>query len=281
MTIAAMGVAGQELGQRLVGAQQSSTRLINREDAEGTAKLIQSLGDRIAAFIIEPVLGSGTLPVSSEVIATILAEREKHGYLVVADEVATGFGRTGPMFASDLWAERPDLLIASKALTNGTIAASALLWSPRLVTLHEDSGIPLYHAETQAGSPIPSAAIVATITEYQRLDALGQGRRTGAALEAWLNHVAGLLPGTAHEGVGCFRSLRLREADGGEVGSQRITAITEAIRRAGATVYPGPSAIQLVPALTYDPALLERHLGIVEDVLLTALAGSARRGRAA
>jgi adenosylmethionine-8-amino-7-oxononanoate aminotransferase len=267
MTLAAMGIAGQDLGQRLAGVQQTDTRLIDSDGASSMTSLIEASGQRIAAVIIEPVLGSGTRPVSEEVIKAVLDGRRQHDYIVIADEVATGFGRTGPMFASDLWPASPDILITSKALTNGTMAASALLWSQRLVEIFDQADIPLFHAETQAGSPIPSAAILATIAEHRRLDVLRQGHRTSTALEAWLDHMTADLPGSRHFGVGCFRTLQLVDTSGNSMTPARVAKLVETCRRAGATVYPGPSGIQFVPALTYDPQEFERYLGIIEDTL--------------
>jgi adenosylmethionine-8-amino-7-oxononanoate aminotransferase len=276
MTLSAMSVAGQDLGQRLLGVAQDTTRMVDRDDAAGFARLADSLGERIAAVIVEPVLGSGTLPVSRELIAEILAQRARHGYLVIADEVATGFGRTGPMFASDLWPASPDLLIASKALTNGTVAASAILWSRDLADLHDCLDVPLYHAETQAGTPASCAAILATIEEYRRKDALARATRTEAALVRWLDHMTGLLPGVTQEGAGCFRSLHLRHHDATTLDAQEIQGIVEATRIAGAVIYPGPSCIQLIPALTYEPIQLERLLDITGHVLTHHLATTAK-----
>ncbi|MDR1295404.1 MAG: aminotransferase class III-fold pyridoxal phosphate-dependent enzyme [Bifidobacteriaceae bacterium] len=272
MTLAAMSAAGQDLGQRLAGARQDATRTVGHDDVQGFTRLVDSLGPRIAAVIVEPVLGSGTLPVSSELIAEICRRRDTDGYVLIADEVATGFGRTGPMFASDLWPAAPDLLIASKALTNGTVAASAIMWSPALVNLYEQTDLPLYHAETQAGTPASCAAIMATIEEYHRLKALEQAARTAQTLDDWLDGITRELPGSSATGRGCFRSLHLRSSNGEELTGQEVMALTEMSRQAGATVYPGPSCLQLVPALTYDCAQLNRLLETVGEIVTSRLA---------
>jgi adenosylmethionine-8-amino-7-oxononanoate aminotransferase len=271
MTLAAMGVAGQDIGQRFLRVRQSDTRLIDYNDAVGVRSFIESFGDRIAGFIIEPVLGSGTLPISPDVISIILTERNRYGYVVIADEVATGFGRTGPMFASDRWPEAPDVLIVSKALTNGTMAASGILLSPQLTELQKEFNMPIFHAETQAGSSIASAAITATIKEYKRLEVLQRSEKVTEMLDLWLRHMAKVMPGAVSHGQGCFRSLHLRDDEGCELTSVEITKLVESSRRAGATIYPGPSAIQFIPALIYEPVLLQRYLEIVEDTLTVKL----------
>ncbi|MEY9211669.1 aminotransferase class III-fold pyridoxal phosphate-dependent enzyme [Thermobifida halotolerans] len=91
--------------------------------------------------------------------------------------VATGFGRTGPYFAGQEWPEPPDILLASKGLTNGTCAAAAVVASTEVLSVFTRADASLVHAETQAGSPSTCAAITAVTGEMERLDALQNGKR--------------------------------------------------------------------------------------------------------
>lgn len=267
MTLSAMAVGGQELGQRMHSVNQGHVRFVGPNDADGFVHLVELLGDRICAVIVEPVLGSGTICVSEELIMSILRYREKYGYLVIADEVATGFWRTGPLFVSDQWPSAPDLLILSKALTNGSVAASAILLGGRVNERHLLSDVPLYHAETQAGTPTSCAAISATITEFREQGAQAKAAKTADTLGLWLDHLLRDYPSCWATGRGCFRSIHLRTSEGETVSGDMVMSIVEAVRTSGATVYPGPSAIQFVPALNYDPVTFERYLEVVDGAL--------------
>jgi adenosylmethionine-8-amino-7-oxononanoate aminotransferase/SAM-dependent methyltransferase len=268
MTFGAHGLAGEDLGQAAYGIDQRLVRHVHHADPREITRLLRAQGDSIAAVVLEPMLGSGAHVVAPEVVDVVLRGREEHNYLVVADEVATGFGRTGPMFASHGWTAQPDLLVTSKGLTNGTCAASAVLWSPRVSESFDRSDAILIHGETQAGAPPSCAAIEATIAEFARLDALRSGRRVAARLDRWLDELAAETSAVAAvRGAGCFRAIELREPDGAAFGAERIEQVVTGCKAAGAIVHPGPSAIQLIPALTYDEDDIDRLLDRVAATL--------------
>ncbi|MET3367493.1 UNVERIFIED_CONTAM: 4-aminobutyrate aminotransferase-like enzyme [Jeotgalibacillus campisalis] len=92
-------------------------------------KLIVGLKGRIAGVIAEPVLGSGAEAVPDDFIASLQQHRQDHGFLLVADEVATGFARVGGWFASDEWVQRPDVIVNTlyKQVAPGIHEARALV----------------------------------------------------------------------------------------------------------------------------------------------------------
>jgi adenosylmethionine-8-amino-7-oxononanoate aminotransferase len=198
------------------------------------------------------VLGSGTVPLSARYVDELLALRDRYGFLLVADEVATGFGRTGEFLASQRWSAPPDLLLLSKGLTNGTCAASAVVVSHAVATAFADADSMLAHAETQGGTALTCAAILATLSEMERLGAVANARRISARLDAALADPTALHPLiVAATGLGCFRSLRITAPNGADLLPADVGRLVTAIRGAGAIVHPGPGGIQLVPALTY------------------------------
>jgi len=268
MTFGAHGLTGEDLGQAQYAIDQRLVRHVDHADPTEIVRLLGAQGDSIAAIVLEPLLGSGAHVVAPAVIEAILRGREDHGYLVVADEVATGFGRTGPMFASQHWSAQPDLLVTSKGLTNGACAASAILWARRVSETFDHADAVLVHGETQAGTPPSCAAIEATIAQFAELDALANGRRVAARLDIWLGELAAQAPAVAHvRGAGCFRAIELREPDGTPFGVERVESVAADCRNAGATVHPGPTAVQLIPALTYQEADLDRLLDRVGGTL--------------
>lgn len=247
-------VTGEDLGQRLYGVDQRLVRHVAPNDLQGLSALLDQCGEQLAGLILEPVLGTGCIPLTAEFVAAVLAGRSEYGYLVVADEVATGFGRTGPMFASDLWPEAPDIMVVSKGLTNGTCAAAAVLVNARIASTFWDAGPAgvLGHGETQAGTPPTCAAISATINEFHRLDALAAGARVALWLRADLDPLVGdhALARTV-TGRGLFLGLHLNGRDGQPMAQADVPDVVSAVRSAGAIVHPGLRGIQLVPALTY------------------------------
>ncbi|MEV0623728.1 daptide-type RiPP biosynthesis aminotransferase [Nonomuraea sp. NPDC050404] len=253
MTFGAFALTGDDFGQRLYGVDQRLVRHVTPNDTGELTRLLERQGGQVAAVVVEPVLGSGAVPLTGEYLAELSRLRREHGFLLVADEVATGFGRTGSFFASQSWPEPPDLLLASKGLTNGVGAAAVVVASRRVADVFTDAGAVLSHAETQAGTAVTCAAILATIDEMRRLDAVALGRRVSDRLDgelADLRHP--MVAGTT--GVGCFRGIRLRTPDGAELPQAEVPAVVAAVRRAGAIVHPGINGVQLVPALTYSAA---------------------------
>lgn len=252
LTFGGFALTGEDLGQTLYGVDRRLVRHVTANDGADLAALLERSGPQVAAVVVEPVLGSGTVPLTDEFVADLLHWRRQCGFLLVADEVATGFGRTGPFLASETWPEPPDLVILSKGLTNGTGAAAAVLVPGPIAAEFDRADALLTHAETQAGTPITGAAVLATLSEFERLDALDAGARVaaqlGAALDRWAADHERIVEVT---GRGCFRSLRLVTPAGEPIPATDVPRLVAEIRRAGAIVHPGPQGIQLVPALTY------------------------------
>ncbi|MCJ0871791.1 daptide-type RiPP biosynthesis aminotransferase [Streptomyces sp. AP-93] len=258
LTFGGFALTGENLGQQLYGVDQRLVRHVTPNDPADIEKLMRAQGSQIAAVVIEPVLGSGAVPLTDEYLQTLFRLREEHGFLLAADEVATGFGRTGSMFASQLWPERPDLLVTSKGLTNGTCAAAAVIVSRTIADAFREADATLTHGETQAGTPVTCAAIIATIEEMRRLDAVSRGRRAAETLGAHLDRLVAEHPlFDSHDGRGLFRSLRLLTADGEPLPQARVLDLIAAIRAAGAIVHAGVHGIQIMPPLTATDAEID------------------------
>lgn len=261
-TMGAMALTGEDLGQRAYAVDTRLVRHVDHRCPQELRALLAREGDRVAAVVIEPVQGSGTFVVGEDFLAVVDEGRREHGYLVVADEVATGFGRTGRMFASQGWNEQPDLLITSKGLTNGTQAASAVLMSHRVSQVLDESDSPFMHGETQAGAPAACAAILATIDAFREDEVLNRGAQVAARLDALLQDLVAQT-GATITGKGCFRSLGLPDLDG-----QGASELVSRCRQAGVIVQPGPSCIQLVPSLVYAEDQLNSLLDRIGSAVL-------------
>ncbi|MEU7237950.1 daptide-type RiPP biosynthesis aminotransferase [Streptomyces chrestomyceticus] len=278
LTYGSFGLTGENLGQQLYGVDQRLIRHVTPNDPGDVAELMRRQGSQVAAVVVEPVLGSGAVPLTREYVAELLRLRREHGFLLVADEVATGFGRTGSFFASQEWAGHPDLLIASKGLTNGTSAAAVVVAARSVAAAFEDDSAVLTHGETQAGTPVTCATILATISEMRRLDAVAMGKRLAARLDTALAELLATHPlVAATTGLGCFRSLRLLRADGSPLPQSEVPDLVAAIRRAGAIVHPGVNGVQLFPALTYTEQDLAELLECIQAGLNAHVAGTGMR----
>ncbi|WP_328749160.1 aminotransferase class III-fold pyridoxal phosphate-dependent enzyme [Streptomyces sp. NBC_00285] len=252
LTFGGFALTGENLGQSVYGVDQRLVRHVSPNSVEEIAQLAAQQGSRIAAVVVEPVLGSGAVPLTPEYVQALLELRDRHGFLLVADEVATGFGRTGDFFASQRWPAPPDLLITSKGLTNGTHAAAAVLLPRALAEPFDAAGDVFVHGETQAGTPVTCAAILATVEEMRRLDAVASARRLSAVLDERLADLVAtepLVSGTT--GIGCFRSIRLSTPGGEPLPQQEVPQVVAAIREAGAIVHPSVNGVQILPALVY------------------------------
>lgn len=253
LTYGSFSLTGEDLGQRLYGVDQKLIRHIGHNSVDELSQLMSLQGDRIAAVIIEPVLGTGAHPVPHDLIEALFSYRDQYGFLVVADEVATGFGRTGPMFASSEWTQSPDILVSSKGLTNGTCAAAAVLTSGAIADDFTTSGSTFTHGETQAGTPATAAAILATLAEFKRTEALTHAIRVSKKIDSSLKGIKASNDFISeYRGVGCFRAIEVLGMDEKPISGGQIKRLVSSIRREGANVYPGPSGIQIIPSLLYS-----------------------------
>ncbi|PWJ17056.1 aminotransferase class III-fold pyridoxal phosphate-dependent enzyme [Jannaschia seohaensis] len=154
--------------------------------AELEALIAREGPETIAAFVGEPVLGTGgIIPPPEGYWARVQALLAEHDILLIADEVVTGFGRTGQMFGSDLYGLRPDFMTIAKGLTSAYAPLSGSILSQRvfdvLMTGADDFG-PLAHGWTYSAHPIGAAAGIATLDLVDRLGLVENAGETGAYL---------------------------------------------------------------------------------------------------
>lgn len=164
--------------------------------------------DTIAAFIMEPVLGAGGIMVPHESFMPLMrAICDRHGILLIADEVITAFGRTGAWTGSRLWNVKPDLMSTAKAITNGYYPFGAVMISDRIAEAFESNRNAvgsIGHGYTYSGHPVGAAAALATLKETRRLDVAANAGARGTELMAGLRALQG-----KHELIGDVRGQGL------------------------------------------------------------------------
>ena len=155
---------------------------------------IEAIGpERVAAFYVEPIQGSGGILVPPP--GWLKAMRDvclEYGVIFIADEVITGFGRTGPLFACEEEGIVPDLMTVAKGLTSGYVPMGAVFMSDRFYqTIAEGAGIKAVgHGFTYSAHPV-SAAVALEVLKLYEGGLLENGRRMGARLQAGLASLAG------------------------------------------------------------------------------------------
>ncbi|MBT2558152.1 adenosylmethionine--8-amino-7-oxononanoate transaminase [Hymenobacter sp. ISL-91] len=149
----------------------------------------------VAGFIFEPlVLGTaGMVLYEPEVLSEMLRRCHAAGVLAIADEVMTGFGRTGPLFASSLLTEQPDLMCFSKGLTGGTLAMGLTTCAAPIYNafLSDDKMRALFHGHSYTANPVACAAALASLELTRTDECTHQRQRIGAAHAAFKIEVEG------------------------------------------------------------------------------------------
>jgi adenosylmethionine-8-amino-7-oxononanoate aminotransferase len=150
----------------------------------------------VAAVLIEPMLqGAGGMVVwPSEFLAGVRRLCDRYGTLLIADEVLTGFGRTGRMFASEHGAVSPDIVCLSKALTAGYLPLGATVTTERIYEafLSDDRRKTFFHGHSFTANPLACAVALASLELFREHDVLGRVQRLESRLRAGLMPLAEL-----------------------------------------------------------------------------------------
>ena len=207
--------------------------------------LADHVGPDTAAILLEPVQGEGGVhPLGAETLANARALAERHGALLIFDEVQTGVGRCGAFFAWERYGVKPDALTLAKGLANG-LPIGAFLVSHDAPTAFE----PGDHASTFGGNPVPCAAACAVVDTIDD-DLLARVRDLS-------DRFAGALPNV--RGLGLLLAVEL-DAPAGPV--------VEAALAHGLVIgTAGPTTLRLTPPLTLTDEEAEQAIAILKEVL--------------
>ncbi len=171
--------------------------------------LLHEKADTVAALLIEPVVGSnGVILYPDGYLARLRQLTERHGILLVFDEVMTGFGRTGAAFASQRLGVTPDLMTIAKGVTSAYIPLGGVMVKESLAKAFDGRAFPCGH--TYAGHPMAVAAGLATLDAYRDEGLLDRGRALEPILREGLGKLAAKhdIVGEAR-GLGAFFALEL------------------------------------------------------------------------
>ncbi len=155
--------------------------------ADKLEDVLAAEGHRVAAVITEPLVqgAAGMITAPDGHLRRLREICDRHGVLLIVDEVATGFGRTGEMFASDLEGVRPDLMAVGKGLTGGYLPMSATLATEEIFEAFlgpVDSGRTLFHGHSYAGNPAAAAAAAENLRLVVDEDLVGMSQALATVL---------------------------------------------------------------------------------------------------
>jgi len=230
----------------------------------------------VAAIIVEPVQGEGGFyPAPSEFMQALRVKCDEHGIVMIADEIQTGFGRTGKFFASEYAGVEPDLLTVAKGVAGG-FPLAAVVGKAEIM----DAPLPGGLGGTYGGSPIGCAAALAVIDVIEEEGLVERANEIGARFGQRLSALKDKWPNT----IGAIRSDRgamiaVELVEDGDVAKPAAdltkTVVGTAYENGLVLLSCGVNGnvVRFLPALTISDELIDEGLDILESCLETALAG--------
>jgi taurine--2-oxoglutarate transaminase len=233
--------------------------------------------ENVAAIILEGVTGTTGLIIPPDDYWPRMREIcDKYDILLIADEVMSGFGRTGEWFAVNHWDVVPDVMTMAKGITAGYVPLGAVIVSKAIADYFEAKPLPM--GLTYSGHPVSTAAAVATIEVYREEKLLENAKAMGAVLKEGLEELRAKHPSVGDvRSVGLFAVLELvkdREtkeplapwnAKPQEMGI--MAKVPGALRERGMYTFTKWNWIFVVPPLCINEAELHDGLGILDEVL--------------
>jgi beta-alanine--pyruvate transaminase len=236
------------------------------EELEGLVALHDA--SNIAAVIVEPLAGStGVLLPPRGYLQRLREICDRHGILLIFDEVITGFGRTGSAFAAQEFGVRPDMITLAKGLTNGCIPMGGVLLSKAIYEafMQGPDGIELFHGYTYSAHPAACAAGLATLGLYEREGLLTRAASLGKYWEDAAHALRGLPHVIDVRNYGLILGLEL-EPIPGKVGTRGYEVFTRCFER-GVLVRQTGDVIALSPPLIVEKAQIDQIFGTLSEVL--------------
>ena len=268
-TLATMTICDPEEGMHSLfsGVMPAQHVVALPRDAASEAALDALLAERgheIAALIVEPrIQGAGGMLIHGDaVLRTLRQLADRHGVLLIFDEIFTGFGRTGDLFVCEGAGVVPDIVTLSKALTGGTLPLSAAIASRRVFEAFwsDDAGAALMHGPTYMANPLACAAANASLDLFES----GEWKAEVARISAGL--AEGLEPCRTAPGVVDVRTL-------GAIGVVEFEtpvdagALSQRFAELGCWIRPMGKVVYLTPPFVTSDAELAQLTGAIRTVL--------------
>jgi adenosylmethionine-8-amino-7-oxononanoate aminotransferase len=236
----------------------------NPVSAAALDKLLEDRNDTIAAIIVEPIVqGAGGMKFhDAGALRYLRTLADKHNVLLIFDEVFTGFGRTGTMFAYEQADVAPDIIALSKALTGGTLPLAATVATEKIFAAFwsDDSAKALMYGPTYMANALGCAAANASLDLFEREPRLQQVAGLAGAMERGLASCRDLKSVKDVRVKGAVGAVELRRIDDLDAMRMRFIELGVFIRPIGDVIY-------LTPAFTISPEELQALINAVIKVV--------------
>ena len=276
-TVGSVSVGGIDLFHSMYRPLLFDTLKAGPGDVDELEFVLSGYPGEVAAVIVEPLVqgAAGMIMQPDGYLAAVRQLCDEHGVLLICDEVATGFGRTGRMFACEHEGVTPDLLCVAKGLTGGYMPLAATLATEEIYEgflgeFHDFRTF--FHGHTYTGNPLACAAALATLDVFERERTLERLQPKIALLERLLGEVAALPS---------VREVRQRgfmvgiELEGFPLEARMGHRVTLEARARGAIVRPLGDVVVLMPPLSISEGELRRLVSITADAIMAATGSSA------
>src|SRR3954471_14560823 len=223
----------------------------------------------IAAVIVEPVAGStGVLVPPKGYLQKLRAICDKHGILLIFDEVITGYGRLGTPFAADYFGVTPDIMVTAKGVTNGVIPMGAVFVKSAIHDVFmngPDHLIEFFHGYTYSGNPIACAAGLGTLDTYKEEGLLTRGAELASHFEDALHSLKDEPNVIDVRNIGLVGAIELQPIAGSPT-KRAFSAFVKAFER-GALIRTTGDIIALSPPLIITKGQINELIDHVREVL--------------
>jgi adenosylmethionine-8-amino-7-oxononanoate aminotransferase len=271
-TVGSVSVGGIDLFHSAFGPLLFETHRAKPGDIENMARLLARHEEEVAAVVLEPLV-QGAAGMRTHPPGYLRAVRQlcdRHRVLLICDEVATGFGRTGTMFACEQEGVSPDLLCLAKGLTGGYMPLAATLASERIYEAFLGSYSEFktfFHGHTYTGNPLACAAALASLDVFEAERTLVRIQPKIRLLSEWLQGLERMQEVREVRQCGLMVGIDLGEHDPELRLGHRV--VQEA-RRRGVIVRPLSDVIVIMPPLSISKQDLYRLVGVVADSIRAA-----------
>lgn len=254
-TLATMSASGKAGWDTIFAPQVPGFPKAIFNDIGSVEKLI---GDKTVAVMLEPVQGEGgVVPATREFMQALRTLTKKHGLLLIVDEVQTGMGRTGKMFAHQLSEVEPDIMTLGKGIGGG-IPLAALLCSEEVACFE-----PGDQGGTYNGNPLMTAVGIAVMQELLQPGFMESVQSKGAYLSAALFKLTDKHHLEGERGEGLLRALKL----GRDIGPQIVEAARNLAPVGLLLNSPRPNLLRFMPALRVTTEEIDQMISMLSDVL--------------
>ncbi|MFZ6864195.1 acetylornithine transaminase [Undibacterium sp. Ji67W] len=254
-TLATMSASGKPGWDKLFAPQVSGFPKADLNDIASVEKLIT---DKTVAVMLEPVQGEGgVIPANREFMHELRALTKKHGILLIVDEVQSGMGRTGELFAYQLSGITPDIMTLAKGIGGG-VPLGALLSTEAVACF-----VPGDQGGTYNGAPLMTAVGIAVLKELTKPGFLSSVKEKAQYLSDELNKLSEEFGLQGERGEGLLRALKL----GSNIGAE-IVEVARNMEPVGLLLNsPRPDLLRFMPALNVTKEELDLMLSMLRTVL--------------